>query len=102
MPGPGSGLRVSGARYRCFCPPHQPPVRIQRQLTNHMGVEATIEQNSAQDKAVLGLDETVGFECVRVNDPAWDLGVIPSIDMTTLDQIFNECASGALAAGRRN
>ena len=67
-----------------------------------MGVEAAVEQNSGQDKTALQSDETMRFEGVRVSDPTRDFAVIAGIDMTALDQIFNECASGALAAGGRN
>jgi len=65
-------------------------------------LKSAIEQNSAQDKPAFRPDETVSFEGVRVNDPAWDLAVITSIDMTSLNEIFDECASGTLAAGGRD
>ena len=65
-------------------------------------MKAAIEQNPAQDKPTFRPDETMSFEGVRVNDPAWDLAMITSIDMTSLNEILHECTSGALAAGGRN
>jgi hypothetical protein len=37
-----------------------------------------------------------------MNDPTWDLTMIASVDLTPLDQIFDERASRPFAAWSRN